>query len=125
MRRGRDAGSAGAKLNAIFTMQPTRAAAMSRSPLILPLQLFAAGAALFVIAVAPPAEGELLLVPLAGQSADSVAAWATRAGARIVGRGPLPGSLAVEARTAALADAALRHATLITAAPPAACGAGR
>jgi hypothetical protein len=98
---------------------------MSRSPLALPVQLLAAGAALAAIAFAPPAEGELLLVPLAGQSADSMIVWATRAGARVIGRGPLPGSLVVEARTATLAEAALRHATLITAAPPAACGAGK
>jgi hypothetical protein len=98
---------------------------MSRSFSVFSLQLAAAGAAFAAIALAPPAEGELLLVPLAGQSADSVTVWATRAGARIIGRGPLPGSLAVEARTSALAGAALRHATLITAAPPAACGAGR
>jgi hypothetical protein len=121
MRRGQPE----EKLNAIFTTQPAKPAAMSRVPSILPLQLLAAGAALSAITLAPPAEGELLLVPLAGQSADSVAVWATRAGARIVGRGPLPGSLAVEGRTAALTSAALRHATLIAAAPPAACGAGR
>jgi len=98
---------------------------MSRSLSGLPLQLLAAGIALSAIAFAPPAQGELLLVPLAGQSADSVTVWATRAGVRIVGRGPLPGSLAVEGRTATLIGVALRHATLITAAPPAACGAGR
>jgi len=98
---------------------------MSRSSSGLSLQLFAAGSALSAIAFAPPAEGALLLVPLAGQSADSLAVWATHAGVRIVGRGPLPGSLAVEGRTVALVGVALRHATLITAAPPAACGAGR
>jgi len=98
---------------------------MSRVPLALPVQLFAAAAALATVALAPPAEGELLLVPLAGQSVDSLMVWATRAGARIIGRGPLPGSLAVEARTGTLTGVALRHATLVVAAPPAACGAGR
>jgi len=98
---------------------------MSRHFPALSLQLLAAGTALVAIAFAPPGEGELLLVPLAGQSADSVAAWATHADVRIVGRGPLPGSLTVRGRTATLAGLALRHATLIAAAPPAACGAGK
>lgn len=91
----------------------------------LPLQLLAAGVALSAIALSPPAEGQMLLVPLAGQSIDSTAVWATGTGARIVGRGPLPGSLAVEGSLAALTILALRHVTLIVAAPPAACGAGK
>ncbi|AQR73547.1 hypothetical protein [Sphingomonas sp. LM7] len=98
---------------------------MSRTFSGLPLQLLGASTALSAIAFAPPAEGELLLVPLAGQNADSATVWATALGARIVGRGPLPGSLTVQGKTATLAAAALRHATLIVAAPPAACGAGR
>lgn len=98
---------------------------MSRLSSGLPVQLLAAGAALAAIAFAPPAEGQLLLVPLAGQDADAVAVWATLGGARIVGRGPLPGSLVVQGRTAPLSGAALRHATLMLAAPPAACGAER
>jgi hypothetical protein len=98
---------------------------MSRTFPALSLQLLAGAAALAAIALAPPAEGQLLLVPLAGQSPDSSAVWASRAGARIVGRGPLPGSLVVEARTGALTGEALRHATMIIAAPPAACGSGR
>ncbi|MDP5281258.1 hypothetical protein Q9Q95_20200 [Sphingomonas sp. DG1-23] len=95
---------------------------MPRVAPALSLQLAAAGVALAAVALAPPAEGEMLLVPLAGQSADSAAVWATRAGARIVGRGPLPGSLAVRGRTPSLIGAAMRHATLIIAAPPTACG---
>jgi len=89
------------------------------------LQFLAAGTALAAIAFAPPAEGEMLLVPLAGQSADSAAVWATRAGARIIGRGPLSGSLAVQGRTSRLIGLAASHATLIVAAPPIACGANR
>lgn len=98
---------------------------MSRLSSGLPIQLLAAGAALTAIAFAPPAEGQLLLVPLAGQGADVLTVWATNSDARIVGRGPLPGSLVVQGRAAALAGAALRNATLILAAPPAACGAER
>jgi hypothetical protein len=113
------------QLNAIFTVPATSRHAMPRSLSGLPIQLAAAGTALSAIALAPPAEGQMLLVPLAGQDADSVAVWATAAGARIVGHGPLPGSLAVEARSGALVGPALRHATMITAAPPTACGARR
>lgn len=98
---------------------------MSRLSSGLPLQLLTAGTALAAIAFAPPAEGQLLLVPLAGQDADTLTVWAADGDTRIVGRGPLPGSLVVQGRAAALAGAALRHATLIVAAPPAACGARR
>jgi hypothetical protein len=98
---------------------------MSRVFSAFSLQLLAAGMALGAIALAPPAKGEMLLIPLAGQSADSAAVWATNAGARIVGRGPIPGSLAVEGSTGDLLALALRHATLIVAAPPAGCGAGQ
>lgn len=81
--------------------------------------------ALAAVALAPPAQGAMLLVPLAGQDADSLATWATRAGTTIIGRGPLPGSLAVEGSRYALFTLALRHATLIVAAPPTACGSAR
>ncbi|NIJ20742.1 hypothetical protein FHS95_002434 [Sphingomonas naasensis] len=98
---------------------------MSRLASGLPVQLLAAAVALGAIDFAPPAEGQMLLMPLAGQGADSLAVWATVAGARIVGPGPLPGSLVVQGSAGTLAGAALRHATLIVAAPPAACGAER
>ena len=98
---------------------------MPRVAPALSLQFAAASIAVAAVAFAPPSEGEMLLVPLAGQSADFTAVWATRAGARIVGRGPLPGSLAVRGRTRSLIGMAARHATLIVAAPPTACGTRR
>jgi len=95
---------------------------MSRAISAFTLQIVVAVAALAVIALAPPAQGRMLLVPLAGQGIDSLAVWATQAGARIVGRGPLPGSLAVEGIRSDLLGVALHNATLVVAAPAAACG---
>lgn len=97
---------------------------MSRAIPAFSLQLICAAAALAVIALAPAAQGRMLLVPLTGQDADSLAVWATQAGARIVGRGPL-GSLAVEGTRGDLLGPALRNATLVVTAPPATCGSGR
>ncbi|MDV3457329.1 hypothetical protein RZN05_10075 [Sphingomonas sp. HF-S4] len=97
---------------------------MSRAIPAFSLHLSCAVAALAAVALAPPAQGRMLLVPLAGQDADSVAVWATQAGARIVGRGPL-GSLAVDGLRGDLLGPALRNATLVVAAPPAACGGRR
>ena len=98
---------------------------MPRVAPALLLQFAAASIALAAVALAPPTEGEVLLIPLTGQSADSTAVWATGAGARIVGRGPLPGSLAVQGRTRSLIGMAVRHATLIVSAPPTVCGTRR
>lgn len=85
------------------------------------LQCIGVGGGLAALALAPPAAGAMLLVPL-GPDAQGVVAAAVGAGARLIGAGPLPGSIVVDAERAALLPVMLRSGALVTAASPAACG---
>lgn len=94
-----------------------------------PYRLIAAQAAIGAVALAalaltPPAQGRMMIVSLNGQSPGEIAAWAVRDEVRIVGGGPLPGSLIVQANAGALAGTALRHGVVVMAAPAAGCGWG-
>ena len=73
-----------------------------------------------VLALAPPAEGRMLLVPLAGHSGGMIAA-AARQGARLVATGPLPASIVVEGDRARLAAPMRAAGVLLLAAPAAGC----
>lgn len=85
-------------------------------------QCVALSIATAMLAVAPPASGAMLLVPLAATGGDVVNLALAR-GARLLGAGPLPGSIVVTGRRDALAGAMLRHGTLTVAASPLLCGA--
>jgi hypothetical protein len=50
------------------------------------------------VALAPPAEGNMLLVPVAPQSEGRVVALALTRGASVIQRGPLPSSVIVYGR---------------------------
>jgi hypothetical protein len=91
---------------------------------LVALQLALAAALPAALAFAPPAEGRMILVPLWPQAADRLVARSAAAGARLVGHGPLPRSLVVSGRRAALAPA-MAAGVLILAAPPAGCGRAR
>lgn len=76
------------------------------------------------VLLAPPSSGAMLLVPVVPASADQVAVWSSRAGARLVGPGPTPGSLVVEGSSSPMWRAALAHGAVITKADAAGCGEG-
>lgn len=80
--------------------------------------------ALAALALTPPVQGRMMIVSLNGQSSGEIAAWAVRDEVRIVGTGPLPGSLIVQADAGALAGKALRHGNIVLAAPVAGCWRG-
>ncbi|MBB3693703.1 hypothetical protein [Sphingomonas sp. BK580] len=87
-------------------------------PLLLQAALFAA--ALLVLAVRPPAEGTLLLVPI-GAAPSALASAALAAGARLVGRGPGTSLVVRGARDRIQARLRLGDALLL-AAPSPLCG---
>ena len=92
---------------------PTRRA--SRLSTLLQF-LFVAGTVVALIA-APPASGQMLLVPLDGGGRDGLARVAVNAGARLIGPGPLDGSLVVSGERAALVAALMpAHALVLNAA---------
>lgn len=74
-----------------------------------------------VAALWPPETGAMLLVPLSGRLA-APANVALAGGGALAAPGPLPGSLVVIGRRAAIAVPALRHGILPLSAPRALCG---
>lgn len=90
---------------------------------IVMLQLGAVFAGLMLTAFSPPAQGRMILVPIAPGAAQGMIARATHHDARLVDYGPLPGSFVVEGSRAALWPEMLSHGVLLLAAPSAGCGA--
>jgi len=88
----------------------------------VPVTIQIAGALLLapIIAIAPPRDGNLLLISLA--SRQSTAAIAVAQGAMIVGRGRFGDSLIVRGRFATLAWPLLGRGILIFGAPRLLCG---
>jgi hypothetical protein len=84
------------------------------------LQIGGVATMLAGLAIAPPAEGNLLLMPLLPHRL--VAAAAVSHGATIVARGRLPGSLVVRGRFAALAGPMIGAGVLVIGAPALLCG---
>ena len=87
------------------------------------LQIAIAAVALGWLLLAPPARGQMLLVPLTRVASERLPALAIRGDTRLIATGPLPGSIVVEGHRADL-SALLRHATLVLAAPPGGCRSG-
>lgn len=81
-------------------------------------------AALAAFTAAPPVEGKMLLVSLSGETEAEITGWTIDHGLRIVGRGPIAGSLVVAGRSREIMGAAFTHGKILTAAPAAGCGAG-
>lgn len=77
--------------------------------------------ALFGFAFAPPQQGRMLLLPVIGGE-GSAGAVALAGGARLIGAGPLGGSLVVVGERDRFAAAALRRGILVLSAPPSWCG---
>lgn len=69
----------------------------------------------------PPAEGAMLLVPTTSGAARALVALAVDRDARLVGSGPLPGSMVVAGERVRLLRPMLRAGVLVFAAPPAGC----
>lgn len=88
-------------------------------PRSLRLQLALAAAALATVALAPPARGPMLLVPVAGDAGTAIRV-ATAHGARLLGPGP-GGTFLIWADATALRPLALAG-ILPLAAPFSACG---
>lgn len=91
---------------------------------IMPLvaQSLLALAGLAALAFAPPASGAILLLPLTAQARADLPGVAVRGGARLIGQGPVAGSLVVRGERARLGAALLRRGILPVAAPAMLCG---
>ncbi|ATE66908.1 hypothetical protein [Rhizorhabdus dicambivorans] len=87
--------------------------------LIVPAQIATALIAMAGFAFAPPAQGRMLLVPIAGAGASALV---VDGGARLIGAGPLPGSLVVMGERDRFVGPALLKGILVLSAPPSWCG---
>lgn len=98
---------------------PASVPAKSRSSALVG-QLIVVALVLAGAAMAPPDEGDMLLVPI--NPAVPVAALALAHGAQLKGVGPLPGSLIMRGRRADLAAPLLAAGVVPLAAHAAVCG---
>jgi len=89
----------------------------------LALQLVAIVATGTALALSPPAQGRMLLVPLWPGAEKGMIARVTQSDARLLGRGPLPRSFVVSGSHASVSAGMLGHGVLVIAAPLAGCGA--
>ena len=87
---------------------------------ILVLQTLGIVSALLVLPLLPPRDGRMLLIPVGSDSAARLAPTALATGARLIARGPFPGSLVVQGQRGPLSSAL--RAVLIVAAPQSGCG---
>lgn len=89
----------------------------------LPAQFLLVVMGIAMIAVMPPARGEMVALSMTGSS--RAAASLVNAGARIVRPGPVPGSLVINADRTKISGAALRHGVLLLSTALPGCGPQR
>lgn len=78
--------------------------------------------AFIVLALLPPATGRMLILPLSASAGRQAAALAVGGGARLMGAGPVAGSLIVWGDRDRLLTRVTHSGALLLAAPPGACG---
>lgn len=73
--------------------------------------------ALTALAISPPAQGRMIVMPLHAGDSGAVLRTALRNGAGLVGRGPITGSLIISGELGRLAMPLMRARALLLAAP--------
>ena len=91
----------------------------------LPLMQTALAGAGALLGLAPPAQGEILILPLRPARAETSLSWAVSSGALAMGNGALPGSYVVVGSRAALLGPALRNGALLLDARATGCFASK
>lgn len=79
-------------------------------------------ASLAAITLFPPSSGTMTLIPVWPGAGHALAARAIDAGAQLVDRGPLPGSLVISGARSAIAPVMLSGGVLVLSALGAGCG---
>ncbi len=92
------------------------------SSTLLAVQLVAVSASLAAIALYPPEQGTMLLIPVWPGAEHRLTARAVEAGALLVDRGPLPNSLVVSGARSAILPTMLSSGVLTVSGPAAGCG---
>ena len=89
---------------------------------VLPLQIGAAIVAVPALALAPPTQGRMLLIPIWPGSETHLAADEIARGVRLVAPGPFRGSLVVDGARATVTNGMLARGVLTISAAGLACG---
>ena len=95
------------------------------SRLLLSLHLATVTLVLLVLAVAPPAHGQFLLLPLSAKAGERLAADALERGGRLLGAGPVAGSIVVWGDRDVVTKGLIERGVVTIAAPDFLCGASR
>lgn len=88
---------------------------------ILRVQLALASAVFVATIAAPPPAGAMIAIPVTDAAPHSVAQWATKADAKIIGSGRIPGSLVILGDRDRLLPAAIHNHALLLRAPAFLC----
>jgi hypothetical protein len=78
--------------------------------------------ALVPLLMVVPTQGKMLIVPLASSAPGASLVWASRAGALLMGPGPLPGSVLVDATAGQLWLPALSNGAVLLRSNATTCG---
>jgi hypothetical protein len=97
---------------------------LSRRSLVV-AQILGALCVFGLIALAPPAQGNILLIPVAGQSEAQIVALALTRGATLVQRGPFPASVIVYGRRDSLLGPLTRTGVLTLSGGAVGCRPGK
>lgn len=89
---------------------------------LIALQIVLVLSGLVLLALWPPASGRMLLVPVTAAARHGLVTAAVGRGARLVARGPIPGSMIVSGQRGLLMGALVRHGILAMVAPAGGCG---
>lgn len=93
----------------------------SKSPRRLGMLLHLGLLALVPLVLLVPTQGTMLIVPVAPATQEASLVWLTQTGARVIGPGPMPGSVLVDAAAGQLWLAALSHGALLVRSEGAGC----
>jgi hypothetical protein len=93
-----------------------------RSISLLAIQIVLVLSGLALLALWPPVSGRMLLVPVTAAARQGLVTAAIGQGARLVARGPMPGSMIVSGQRGLLMGALARHGILAMVAPAGGCG---
>jgi hypothetical protein len=85
-------------------------------------QIGIAGLVVMGIELAPPKQGQMIVLSLHGEDMASIAGWVADNRTSILGSGPVAGSLTIDGDRATLAPRARAHGALLLAGPAILCG---
>ena len=101
---------------------PHQGQSASGLKLALYAQVAMVAVSIIALALAPPREGPMMVIPLGDAAVAQTMGWALPEGAAFLGLGPVPGSILVYAKRDLLTASAWQNSSLLIKAPEILCG---